>query len=121
MIGGWLFGTLSDIHGRKKIYFLAFAGNLLCHVGTGLAPLYSMFFLIRVVQGVFGSGVTIVGYTLMLEVISSSKRSVLGIAIHQFSAIGFMSMAVTAYYIRDWRMFMVVPGFCGAVFLATWR
>lgn len=112
---------MSDTYGRKNIFFLSLFGAAVCHVCTGLAPVYSIYFLLRILLGVFVSGVCLVGYTLLVEVISTSKRSIVGIAIHQFAPIGTVVLAMAAYYIREWRTLLIISGLSEGLFLAAWR
>jgi MFS family permease len=121
LIGGFLFGTLSDTYGRKKTYFLSLLGATICHVFSGLTSTFSIYFLARILLGVFCSGFIIIGYTILLEVVSTSKRSEVGMAVHVFVPFGYVVVALTAYYIREWRTFTVLSGFLGGVFLSTWR
>ena len=93
----------------------------MCHVLSGLAPAFSIYFLVRVLLGVFCSGFIIVGYTILLEVVSTSKRSEVGMAIHTFIPFGYVAVALTAYYIHEWRTFTVLSGLLGGVLLGTWR
>ena len=121
LVGGLLFGKLSDTYGRKKTYFLSLFGATTCHVLSGLAPVFSVYFLVRSVLGVFCSGFIIVGYTILLEVVSTSTRSEVGMAVHVFIPLGYVAVALTAYYIHEWRAFTVLSGLLGGVCLGTWR
>lgn len=120
LLGSWTFGTLSDTYGRKKIYFLSIAGATLCHFASSVVPLFSMFCLLRLLMGAFVSGLIISGYTLLLEVTDSTRRTFIGIAVHMFSPVGFLVLAASAYYIREWRALMMISSVVGIVFLATW-
>ena len=121
MIGSWLFGTLSDMYGRKKTFFLAAFGCWVCGFGYGLAVNFFMFFLFRVVFGVFSSGLTVVTFTLLMEFIGKSKRSSVGIFSQVAFSLGFLILAVLANWFRDWRTLTVVCTLLGTGILAMWR
>ena len=121
LVGAWLFGTLSDVYGRKKMFFLAIIGCYLSGIGYGLAINYYMFLLFRVVFGIFSSGIAIVGYALIMEVIGTSKRSSVGMAIQAMFSVGFALLALLAYVFRGWRTLVVVYTLLGTGFLAMWR
>ena len=71
-------------------------------------------------MGVFFSGFIVSGYTLLLEVTGMTKRTFVGIAVHMFSPIGVGVLAVTAYYIREWRSLMMISSLLGIILVATW-
>ena len=121
LVGAWLFGTLSDVYGRKKMFFLAIIGCYLSGIGYGLAINYYMFLLFRVVFGIFSSGIAIVGYALIMEVIGTSKRSSVGMAIQAMFSVGFALLALLAYVFRGWRTLVMVCTLLGTGFLAMWR
>ena len=121
LIGSWVFGNLSDTYGRKKIYFLSMTGTFFCSFGCSVAPGFYMFSLLRLLLGVFCNGFIVAGYTLMLEVISTSKRSIVGVAMHSLNPIGYAMMPLLAYYIREWRTLAMISALFGLVFFPTWR
>ena len=121
LIGAWLFGTLSDMYGRKKMLFLSILGCYISGIGYGLAINYYMFLLFRVGFGIFSSGIAIVGYSLMMEVIGTSKRSSVGIAIQAMFSVGFAILALLGYIFRGWRTLVMVCTLLGTGLLATWR
>ena len=121
LIGAWVFGNLSDIYGRKKIYFISMAGTFFCSFGCSVAPGFFMFSFFRLLLGVFCNGFIVAGYALLLEVTSTSKRSIVGVAVHYFSPVGYAVLPLLAYYIREWRTLMMISALFGAVFLFSWR
>ena len=121
LIGAWVFGNLSDTYGRKKIYFVSMTGTFFCSFGCSVAPGFYMFSLLRLLLGVFIAGFIVAGYTLLLEVTSTSKRSIVGLAVHFFHPIGYAVLPLLAYCIREWRTLAMVSALFGVVFLSTWR
>ena len=121
LIGAWVFGNLSDTYGRKKIYFISIAGTFFCSFGCSIAPGFFMFSFLRLLLGIFGDGFIVAGYTLLLEVTSTSKRSIVGVATHSFPPIGYGILPLLAYYIREWRTLVMTSALFGVVFFLTWR
>ena len=121
LIGSWVFGNLSDTYGRKKIYFVTLAGGFFCSFGCSVAPGFYTFSFLRLLFGAFVAAFIVTGYTLLLEVTSTSKRSIVGVAVHYFSPVGYALLPLLAYYIREWRTLMMISALFGAVFLSSWR
>ena len=121
LIGSWVFGNLSDTYGRKKIYFISMAGTFFCSFSCSIAPGFYIFSFLRLLLGIFCNGFIVAGYTLLLEVTSTSKRSIVGLAVHFFNPIGYAVLPLLAYYIREWRALAMVSALFGVVFLSTWR
>ena len=121
LIGSWVFGNLSDTYGRKKIYFISMAGTFFCSFGCSIAPGFFMFSFLRLLLGAFIAGFIVAGYTLLLEVTSTPKRSIVGLAVHLFHPVGCGILPLLAYYIREWRALVMVSALFGVVCLSTWR
>ncbi|MFF5860134.1 MDR family MFS transporter [Streptomyces sp. NPDC012751] len=70
-----LFGKLSDLYGRKKLYMLAIgiflAGSLLC----GLAGSMYQLAAFRAVQGIGGGGLTALAFAIMGDVLTPELRA----------------------------------------------
>ena len=121
LIGSWLFGNLSDTYGRKKIYFISMIGTFFCSFGCSVAPGFFMFSFLRLLLGVFCNGFIVAGYALLLEVTSTSKRSIVGVAMHSFNPIGYGILPLLANYIREWRTLAMICALFGVIFFPTWR
>ena len=116
----WLFGTLSDKFGRRKVFFLAFLIMSLSSLGCAVAPGFYIFTVLRVITSV-GSAGLVASYVLCMEVIGSSYRSFAGMVFHVFFSLGYPLLAVMAYYVRSWRTLCVVSTLSGAVVGLMWR
>lgn len=120
LVGMWLFGTLSDKFGRRKVFFLAFLIMSLSSLGCAVAPGFYIFTVLRVITSV-GSAGLVASYVLCMEVIGSSYRSFAGMVFHVFFSLGYPLLAVMAYYIWSWRTLCVVSTLSGAVVGLMWR
>jgi MFS family permease len=121
MVGAWLFGTLADMYGRKRVLFLAIVGCIASGLGYGLANGFIMFAVFRLVFGFMSQAIAIVGYSLLLEVVGASKRSPVAIYTQCFFSVGIVVLALLAYFIRSWRILCVFISVVGLGFLAMWR
>ena len=84
MIGAWPFGALGDKYGRKKIVFLALAGCVLTGTGYGMATGFIMFVALRFVLGFIKQAIVVVGFTLTVEIVGTSKRSFVAMFLEVF-------------------------------------
>jgi len=109
------------MYGRKKMLFLSILGCYISGIGYGLAINYYMFLLCRVAFGVFHTGQAITTYSLLMEVVGTSKRSSVGMAIQAMFSPGFAVLALLGYIFRGWRTLVMVCTLLGTGLLATWR
>ncbi len=121
LLGAWLFGTLTDRFGRKKVFFGTILGSTLSGIGYGAAPEFYTFAFFRVSLAFFNAGMIISGYTLVLEIVGISKRTLVGSATMAFFSVGFPLLAVLAFFIRDWRALCIVCAASGLPLLLLWR
>ena len=112
---------LSDRYGRKKTFFVAAFGCWVCGFGYSLAVNFFMFFLFRMLFGMFSNGVIVISYTLLMEFIGKSKRSSVGIFYQVPFSLGFLILAAMANWLRDWRALTLVCTLLGTGILAMWR
>lgn len=121
LIGAWLWGSIADKIGRKKVFFITIACTILSGLGFGLAPSYAVFVFFRLTSAVSGAGVILSGYVLSVEVVGMSARSFVGIASSGFFSLTYPCLAVLAYFIRSWRWLCVVVSLIGLGFFPLWR
>ena len=116
----WVFGTCSDLFGRRKVFFLTFLAMTLSTLGYGMAPGFYVFTFFRVLASAFGTGI-VFGSVMCLEIIGTSYRSYFGLVSHIFFSLGFPILSVMAYYVRDWRLLCVTSALSGSVVALMWR
>jgi len=119
-VGMWIFGTFSDVFGRRKVFFLTFLAMSLSTLGYGLAPGFYVFTFFRMLASAFGTGI-VFGYVMCLEIIGISYRSYAGLVSHIFFSLGYPILALMAYYIRDWRLLCISSALSGGVVALMWR
>ena len=121
LIGAWVFGSVADMIGRKKVFFISILSATGCNVLSGLAPGFYFFAFFRVAIAFFNAGIILSSYTLCMEITGISQRTFAGLAVQLFFAVGYVVLAVLAYLIRDWRTLSVITGLTGFLFLFLWR
>ncbi|KHJ94710.1 hypothetical protein OESDEN_05356 [Oesophagostomum dentatum] len=76
-VGTFLFGTLSDLYGRKPISLISLCGALASIVGSALAPSWQILHSFRLLLGLFIGGAIVAFATYVTELILPSQRMVL--------------------------------------------
>ena len=121
LIGSWLWGTVADKIGRKKVYFINAACMVLSGLGFGLAPSYTIFVFFRLLCAASCAGVSISSYVLSVEVVDISTRSFAGFLGAVFFSLAYPFLALLAYFIRSWRWLSVVISLLGLGYFPLWR
>ena len=121
LIGSWLWGTIADKIGRKKVLFITLACTILSGLGFGLAPNYSVFVFFRLMSAISGAGVILSSYVLSVEIVGISARSFAGIAGSVFFSLSYPLLALFAYLVYTWRWLSVVVSLVGLGYLPLWR
>jgi len=67
-------GSLSDVHGRKKIIILGLIGDVIFGVLTGLVPSWYWLMLVRVINGAVSSATMLAAEALLIESVPPNKR-----------------------------------------------
>jgi MFS family permease len=67
-------GSLSDVHGRKKIMMIGLTGDIVVGTLTGLAPTWYWLLLIRVVNGAVSSAAMLSGEALLMDTVPIHRR-----------------------------------------------
>ena len=121
LVGAFMLGVVSDIVGRRKVFFFSIMLLLLSGCAAYLAPFYSIYLLARLLAGVANSGTTLAGYIIALELVDPKHRPIPGIVWHVVNAVGNLVLLAFAYYIRDWRNLMLAITLPCMAFLLYWR
>ncbi|GFS26250.1 solute carrier family 22 member 15-like [Elysia marginata] len=117
-IGAFITGQLADIFGRKKILFIEYALLLIVWFSTAFADSWEVYAALRVMVGGLVGGCLVVNFVLPLEFVSPRWRTFCGCI--GFWAVGLMTLAPWAYFIRDWRKLNIAMSSCGITLLFLW-
>jgi len=111
LLGSYVFGWISDKHGRMKAlliavmtvslsgFFGAFCGGRWGQLGYGL---------MRVLTGMGGIGCFMVSFVLVVEHVGARFTSLIGVAIEIPFALGQGVLGLEAYFVRDWRVLQIL-------------
>ncbi|XP_067010711.1 organic cation transporter protein isoform X2 [Anabrus simplex] len=120
VLGSVTFGFLSDRYGRRPIFFVALALQLVSGVLVAVSPGYIFFMIFRLLVGSTASGEFLIAYVIALEMVGPSKRVLAGVACQLFFTTGYILTAGFAYFITDWRMLQVALTVPAIGFLSYW-
>ncbi|XP_071800949.1 organic cation transporter protein-like [Asterias amurensis] len=118
MVGSMVCGQLADFAGRKKAFTLPLL--IMVGVGTGASFVhtFTLFCVMQFLLGVSASGTFVVAIVIATEMVGKSQRATAGIVIEYFYSIGYMSMALIAWRLRDWHTIELAISIPPVIFLA---
>lgn len=109
IIGGVVFGTLSDKIGRKPTFLMANFLLLLAGLCGAVAPNYELFLASRFVVGLSIAGVEASCFVMGMELVGPSKRTLAGILCWFFETAGLLCAVGIAYVVRyNWRLLQAI-------------
>ena len=103
MIGGIVFGSLSDRFGRKNMMLICLYTQCLIGIVIHFVRRLIVFIALRFVQGIFIQGLQCVTYSMVMELFSPRYRTMAGCTIEAFWALGIILLAAIAKFVRHWR------------------
>lgn len=110
LIGAICGGVSADRFGRKKTWFFstAFAGIFGCL--CSISPSFYVFVFLRFMVGAFVSSVILCVVVHTMEFVGEKYRPLVGLQVGVFSGLGYMNLAMLAYWFRHWRQLQLVLG-----------
>ncbi|XP_054750637.2 organic cation transporter protein-like [Lytechinus pictus] len=115
--GSLIFGMFSDRFGRHRTLFICMW--VIIFSGTALAFSVNiwMFMVLRMITGAFTIGMVQSAFILANEIIGPSKRAIAGNVIWIHFAVGYMTLSLLAFYIRNWRHLQLIVSLLPAALL----
>ncbi|XP_054752660.2 organic cation transporter protein-like [Lytechinus pictus] len=107
LAGSIFFGILSDVIGRWWTLFLTNLVSLISGVAIVFSPTWWFFATMRFFMGFGNIAFNITLYVIGTEYIGPSKRSLI-ILVSTTYALGYMFLALPAYFIRSWRLLTLI-------------
>ncbi|GBM66632.1 Solute carrier family 22 member 1 [Araneus ventricosus] len=86
-----------------------------------LSTSYTMFIILRFFQAFGRTGITAVGFVLLMETVGPQYREGIGIAIQLGWAVGYVLLPGAAYFIRNWFWFQLFASVCFLPFLVAYK
>ncbi|OWF50930.1 organic cation transporter protein-like isoform X1 [Mizuhopecten yessoensis] len=120
LLGAVIFGQLSDIFGRKPMFFFGLLFLLIAGCVAAVAPSMAVFIPFYILQGAAQTGLFLVAYTMCTELVAPKYRLMAGFMIQSFYSVGYMTLSLMAYFIRHWRYIEVAITVPVALFAAYW-
>jgi len=121
LLGGFLFGILTDRIGRKPTFMIS---NLLMATGgllAAFAPEFFTFVACRVLAGFAIAGVEASCFVMGMELVGPSKRTLAGILCWFFETGGLLCAVALGFFVRDdWRLLQVLYSAPALLFLTYW-
>ena len=121
LVGGFVFGFLTDKIGRKPTFMIS---NTLMALGgllAAVAPEYFTFVAARIITGFAIAGVEAACFVMGMEMVGPSKRTLAGIVCWFFETTGLLSAVALAFIVRDnWRLLQTLYSAPALLFLAYW-
>ncbi|XP_057215657.1 solute carrier family 22 member 4-like isoform X1 [Triplophysa rosa] len=115
LTGSVISGQLSDRFGRKIVLFVTMGIQTVFTFIQVFSPSWLIFCLLFFIVGMGQISNYVAAFVLGMEILSASVRdiySTLGVCI--FFSIGYMTLPLAAYFLRDWRTLLLaltIPGF----------
>jgi putative MFS transporter len=112
-LGAFLWGTLSDIIGRKRAFLWTLLNYSLFSILSALAPNFSSLLVARFITGVGLGGCIPVAYTLVAEFMPRSRRGMMLTAMDVWWPIGGTLnglLAIVLLRYDNWRLLLLAMG-----------
>lgn len=103
LVGSFAYGSLSDIIGRYYAYYIAVAMLFTFSLVTAFSPNFGVYIFFRFFIAAANLGSFLIAFVIGTELVGPSKRVIANCIIQCFFAIGYMLLAVVAFFVRDWR------------------
>ncbi|XP_048581579.1 organic cation transporter protein [Nematostella vectensis] len=121
LFGSLLSGTLSDAFGRKISLTVSVALQAAAFIGASFVTSHTALIILIFFAGLSIASSIACQYTLIIEMIGPDHRTIAGIINELFWKAGWLLIILVAYFIRDWRTFMLIGAAPGLAILLFWK
>ncbi|XP_038625909.1 solute carrier family 22 member 3 [Tachyglossus aculeatus] len=108
LVGAFTLGYAADRYGRIIVYLISCFGVGVSGLVVAFAPNFTVFVVFRFIQGVFGKGTWMTSYVIVMEIVGSKQRRIVGIVIQMFFTLGVIILPGIAYLIPKWQGIQLV-------------
>ncbi|CAG9768665.1 unnamed protein product [Ceutorhynchus assimilis] len=105
LFGNMIFGYLSDKFGRKMPLVGAVVLQAVSGTIAAFSPWFVLFQAMRFLAALATGGTMVTSFVLIMELIGTEWRTVLGILYQIPFNIGHLLLPLISYFLRDWRYF----------------
>ncbi|XP_072019915.1 organic cation transporter protein-like [Amphiura filiformis] len=102
LIGNFLFGNIADWIGRYLTFFIAVGCMTVSGTVAAFSPTFTAYAIMKFFIGLTNMA-GLCAFTLGSEIVGPSKRAMAGNVGGLLFSVGYMLLAIIAYFIRDWR------------------
>lgn len=116
-----IFGPLSDRFGRKALLNLCLTGYALTAIGCMFAPSFALLLLARFSQGVFASGVRVIGVSIVRDLMAGRAMArIMSLVMTVFMIVPILAPAIGQgmMMLGDWRWTFGVTALGGVLMMA---
>ncbi|XP_059147188.1 solute carrier family 22 member 3-like [Physella acuta] len=117
-IGGLVFGDLADRYGRLPVMLFTLYTSSVLGVIIAFSVNYTMFVVLRFIQGMLLQGLQTSAYTLVIELYVAKHRPFAGVVTECFFGSSVIVLAGLAYLLRNWRHLQIGISVVGVTALA---
>ncbi|KAJ8383082.1 hypothetical protein SKAU_G00038600 [Synaphobranchus kaupii] len=121
LTGSFVAGHLSDRFGRKSLFFLTMAAQTIFTLIQAVSGSWEMFAILYFINGMGQISNYMAAFILGNEVLGESSRlafSTVGTCV--FFALGYTVLPLCAYFIRSWRILLLVLALPGFLYIPLW-
>lgn len=108
LVGSFVFGVISDSFGRRFCMLLCSLLTATFSLGASFAHSLILFTILRFATAASLTGLFVVHYVYILELVGPSYRTMSGKCSGFFWVVGSSTAVLLAYYIRNWRTLLLV-------------
>lgn len=108
--GSFFIGDMADRFGRVPLIFGSSILLFITSVATCFCPEYISFCISRFLNGISVAGIHNIAYVWLLEIVGTDYRAMAAVGSELFWSLGFLVLAATGYYIRDWVRLQLAIG-----------
>ncbi|XP_043064297.1 organic cation transporter protein [Drosophila ficusphila] len=117
LVGSLLFGMGADRFGRRPAFLTSCFMQLITGLIVCVSPYFWFYCLFRFLVAVATAGTMTASFVLIMEIVGPKRRELIAICYQLPFNIGHASLAVFAYFIREWRWFQFSITIFSAVFV----
>ncbi|CAH1251987.1 SLC22A3 [Branchiostoma lanceolatum] len=107
MFGSFFGGHAADIWGRKPVLLFLMAVQFLFGMASAFSPNYAVLAAFRFIMASACMIIFEIPFVIGAEMVSPEKRTLVGMIIMIYWAVGYVMLAGVAYLIRSWMWFQI--------------
>lgn len=115
LFGNIIGGYIADQYGRRHLSYVSILLMTVCSLVAIDAGSYDRYLLWRFLAGIFTGAYGLVSFTIPIELVGAKQRGFVNVVMTILYAAGIGSLALLAYYVRDWQQLSVITALPGLI------